>query len=254
VVTAAIVIAAIIVAVAFALTGNGRTIPPAADPSPPGVAAAAATAAASTPSSTPASAGASSSSASSAATTATPSAAAAADPAAVTPTPTTAGSSADRPSATPTTASPTAAASAPAAGPTAGPLSENPAGGTIELQPGGTPRQIDLTGSGRGAWRITWSLTVAYDPFDIIRVSPVSGLLTSAGSTAVVTVRANWIVPCGVRRPPTITVSPGGAVFTVCTGAPRPFGGHSDVAPAADDAVYLSVPGSLPRRAIDGHP
>jgi RNA polymerase sigma factor (sigma-70 family) len=253
VVTAAIVIVAIIVAVAFALTGNGRTVPPAADPRPPGVAAAAATAAASTPSSAAASAGASRPSASSAAA-ATPSTAAATNPASATPTPTTAGASADPPSATPTAASPTAAASAPApSAPAAGTLSENPAGGTIELRPGGAPRLIDLTGSGRGDWRVTWSLTVANDPFTIISVSPVSGLLTSAGSTAVVTVRANWIVPCGVRRPPTITVTPGGAVFTVCTGATRPFAFHGDVAPAADDAVYLSAPGSLPRQAIGGH-
>ena len=256
VVTAAIVIAAIIVAVAFALTGNGRAVSPAADPSPPGVAAAAATsAAASTPASASAAAaaGASKRSASSAASTARPSTAAATDPARATPTPSTAGSSADPPSATPTTAGPTAAASATAAGPAPGALSENPAGGTIELRPGGAPRQIDLTGSGRGDWRVAWSLTVANDPFNIIGVSPVSGRLTSADSTAVVTVRANWIVPCGSRRPPTITVSPGGAVFTVCTGATRPFTGHRDVASAAADAVDGSAPGSLPQRALGGH-
>jgi RNA polymerase sigma factor (sigma-70 family) len=247
VVTAAIVIAAIIVAVAFALTGNGRTVSSPADPSPPGVAAAAATsAAASTPASASAAASASASASAGASSTGQtrPSAAAATDPAAATPT--TASSSADPPSAAPTTASPTAAPSAPAAAPTPGTLSENPEGGTIELQPGGAPRQIDLTGSGRGDWRVSWSLTVANDPFNIISVSPVSGLLTSAGSTAVVTVRANWIVPCGSARSPTITVSPGGAVFTVCTGAPRPFTRDGDFALAVDDAVYASAPGREP--------
>jgi RNA polymerase sigma factor (sigma-70 family) len=267
VVTGAIVIAAIIAAVAFALTGNDHAVSPAAEPSPPGVAAAAATSAAPTPAL--ASAGASSTgrtrlSATSAATSAAPSAAAATDPAAVTPT--TASPSADPPSATPTTASPTAAASAPASTPTQGALSESPEGGTIELQPGGAPRQIDLTGSGRGDWRVTWSLAVANDPFNIISVSPVSGILTSADSTAVVTVRANWLVPCGSPRATTITVSPGGAVFTVCTGSPRRFNGDGDFALAVDEAVYAvyaSAPGreppgeyragSLPRPTIGGH-
>jgi hypothetical protein len=132
-------------------------------------------------------------------------------------------------------------------------LSENPAGGTIELRPGGAARQITLTGGGRGDWRVTWSLAVANDPFTIISVSPVSGLLTSADPTAVVTVRANWIVPCGSRRAPTITVSPGGAVFTVCTGVTRPFTGHAGFAAAADAAVYATAPGSLPRGAIGRH-
>ena len=140
VVAAAIVIAAIIAAVAFALAGNGRAVSPAAEPRPPGVAAAAATsAAASTPAS--ASAGASSTgrtrpSATSAATSAAPSAAAATDPAGATPT---TASSADPPSATPTTASPTAAASAPASTPTQGALSESPDG------------RHDRAAAGRGA-------------------------------------------------------------------------------------------------------
>ena len=142
VVTAAIVIAAIIAAVAFALTGNGRTVPPAADPRPPGVAAAAATGAASTPSSAAASAGPSRPSASSAAA-ATPSTAAATNPASATPTPTTAGSSADPPSVTPTTASPTAAATAPAA---SAPAASAP--GAAVGEPG---RRHDRAAAGQGA-------------------------------------------------------------------------------------------------------
>jgi RNA polymerase sigma factor (sigma-70 family) len=255
VVTAVIVIAAIIAAVAFALAGNGRTVSPAADPSPPRAAAAAATSAASAAAS--ASADASSTGPTAAAASATPSAAAATDPGSATP------AASDPPSVSPTTASPTAAATAPAAGPTSGTLSQSPDGGTIELQPGGAPRQIDLTGSGRGDWRVTWSLAVADNPFNIVGVSPVSGILTSADSTAVVTVRANWLVPCGSPRAPTITVSPGGAAFTVCTGAPRRFTGDGDFALAVDEAVYASAPGReppganragpLPRLTIGGH-
>ena len=104
---------------------------------------------------------------------------------------------------------------------------------------------------------------MANDPFNIIMVSPVSGILTPADSTAVVTVRANWLVPCGSPRATTITVSPGGAVFTVCTGSPRRFTGDGDFALAVDDAVYASAPGreppgeyragSLPRLTIGGH-
>ena len=244
--TAAIVIAAIIAAVAFALAGNSRTVSPAADPSPPGVAAAAAATSAAASAGAPG-AGPARPSAAAAVTSATPSATAATGPASAAPppTPSTATASADPPGPTPTTA--------PASTPTPAPgtLSEYPRGGTIELQPNGAPRQIDLSGSGGGHWHVTWSLAVANDPFSIISVSPVSGILTSADSTAVVTVRANWFAPCGSPRAPAITVSPGGAVFTICTGPARQFTGDGDVARAVDDAVYASPPG---REPPGGHP
>ncbi len=236
-VTAAIVIAAIIAVVAFALTGNSRTAPPAADPSAPGVAAA-------------------------------PAAAdlggavvgrdgrvrrgqedqapgehagrhhGPADDPPPAPTP----STASPPGGTPTTASPTAPASAPAPGA----LSEYPAGGTLVLAPNGPPgRQIDLSGSGSGDWHVTWSLAVANDPDDVISVSSSAGNLTSADPTATVTVTANRFVPCGWRRSPTITVSPGGAVFSVCTSWFRNFTGDGS-AQADDDAAYASPPGREP--------
>ena len=102
--------------------------------------------------------------------------------------------------------------------PAPGALSQQRAGGTLVLAPNGQPgRRIDLSGSGSGNWHVTWSLTVANDPDDAISVSSSAGNLTSADPTATVTVTANWFVPCGWRRSPTITVSPGGRVFSVCT-------------------------------------
>ena len=247
-VTAVIVIAAVIAAVAFALTGSTKTAPPSAEPSPPGVAAAAATSGAPT-----ASAGEPSASmpraSSSAATSAASTGPATTGPAADAPTTAAAGPSARPPSAAPTTARPSASASATTVAPTPPTvtpptLSENPGGGTLVLALDGTPRQISLTGSGRGDWHVSWSVTVANDPFDLISVSPVSGTLTSAGSTAAVTVRAHWFVPCGSPRVPTITVSPGGAVFSVCTGQPGKLtGGAGDSARADDAAVSVRLPG-----------
>ena len=90
-----------------------------------------------------------------------------------------------------------------------------------------------------------WSLAVANDPGNVISVSSSSGILTSGGSTATVTVTANRFVPCGWRRSPTITVSPGGAVFSVCTGRSGQFTGDG-AARAVDDAVYARPPGREP--------
>jgi RNA polymerase sigma factor (sigma-70 family) len=235
-VTAAIVIAAIVAALAFALTGNSQGVKPAADPRPPGVVAAPAAAT---------SAGASAA-ATKTAPTATPTAAsAAATPSTVTaPTPSTATS----PSTPATAARPTAPASTPAPAPTPGTLSADPRGGTLVLAPDGSPgRQIDLSGRGSGDWSVHWSLAVANDPGNVISVSSSAGTLTSADATATVTVTANRIVPCGWPRSPTITVSPGGAVFTVCTSRSRNF--TSGDSARADDAGYVSRPGREP----DGH-
>jgi hypothetical protein len=114
------------------------------------------------------------------------------------------------------------------------------------LAPNGPPgRQIDLSGSGRGTWHVSWSLTVANDPADVISVSSSAGNLTSADPTATVTVTANHFTPCGWPHPPTITVSPGGAVFSICTRRFRNFTG-GDSAQADDDAAYASPPGREP--------
>jgi RNA polymerase sigma factor (sigma-70 family) len=242
-VTAGIVIAAIIAVVAFALTGNSRTAPPAADPSTPGVAAApAAATAAATPASAATGASAAAGETGRPATAAGPTAATGPAPTTAGPTPSTTSPAAGRPSGTPTTASPTE----PAGPPAPGALSESPAGGPLVLPPNGPPgRQIDLIGSGRGDWRVNWSLTVANDPDDVISVSASAGTLTSADPTATVTVTANHFLPCGWPQSPTITVSPGGAVFSICTGRFRNFTGD-DSAQADDDAVYASPPGQEP--------
>ena len=251
-VTATIVIAAIIAAVAFALTGNTRASSPTADPSPPGVAAAAAaTSAAPTASAGLPGAGRTGPSATSAAISVGPTTPVTTVPA--TAAPTTASPDADPASVAPATASPVASASAPALTPAPGTLSEDPDGGTIVLELNGAPRQIDLTGSGRGDWHVSWSVAAANDPFNIITVSPAAGTLTSADSTAAVTVRARWFVPCGSPRAPTITISPGGAVFSVCTGSPGQFsGGAGASAHAADDAVYVRLPGREPGESPAG--
>jgi hypothetical protein len=243
-VTAAIVIAAIIAVVAFALTGNSRTAPPAADPSAPGVAAArAAATSAAAPSSAATGASAAAGKTGPPASTASP---AATGPAATTaaPTPSTASPAAGPPGGTPTTANPTAPASTPAAAP--GALSEYPAGGALVLAPNGPPgRQIDLSGSGNGNWHVNWSLAVANDPDHVISLSSSAGDLTSADPTATVTVTANHFVPCGWPRSPTITVSPGGTVFSVCTSWFRNFT-SDDSAQADDDAAYTSLTGRDP--------
>ena len=166
-VAAAVVLAAIIAAVAFALTGNGRTATPAADPSrrgsrrrrpprprrrrpprarPP----------------RPGRPG---------PRRARPRHLGRADgghgPGRRWPTPSTASPAADPPGGTPGTTSPTAPASTPVARHAGG----APAGGLLVLAPNGPGRQIDLSGSGSGDWRVTWSMTVANDPDDVISVS-----------------------------------------------------------------------------------
>jgi RNA polymerase sigma factor (sigma-70 family) len=235
-VTAAIVIAAIIAVIAFALTGNSRTAPPAADPSAPGVAAAPAAA---TSPAAPSSAAAGASAA--ARKTRPPASRPAATTAA--PSPTSASPAAGPPGGTPTTTSPTAPVVA--AAPAPGALSAYPAGGMLVLPANGAPgRQIDLRGSGRGNWHVSWSLAVANDPGDVISVSSSAGNLTSADPTALVTVTANRFVPCDWRQSPTITVSPGGAVFLICTGWFRKFSG--DALGQADDAAYTSPAGQEP--------
>jgi RNA polymerase sigma factor (sigma-70 family) len=131
------------------------------------------------------------------------------------PTPTTA-------SRTPTTASPTPTRASPT--PTPGTLSESPQGGTaaapesLVLVPNGAGAQIDLSASGSGDWDVDWSVTVANDSGGAVSVSPPdSGTLTPTDATATLRVTADQFILCGSSSSPTITVEPGGAVYSVCT-------------------------------------
>jgi hypothetical protein len=133
---------------------------------------------------------------------------------------------------TPTKASPTAAKPAkasptpsptPTLTPMQGTLSESPQGGTaaapesLVLAPTGAGTQIDLSASGSGDWDVNWSVTVANDSDGAVSVSPAhSGTLTPAGPTATLTVTADQFIPCGSSSSPTITIEPGGAVYSVC--------------------------------------
>jgi hypothetical protein len=93
------------------------------------------------------------------------------------------------------------------------------------LVPNGASAQIDLSGSGAGAWEVGWSVTVAGDPGGAVSVSPAqAGTLTPAGPTVALTVTVDQFIPCGTAAaspPPTITVEPGGAVYSVCTSLPK---------------------------------
>jgi RNA polymerase sigma factor (sigma-70 family) len=224
-VTAVVAIAAIIAAIAFALTGNGGTATPSADPSLPGAAAAPAAATSAAASASASAAGKTEPSATPAAASAGPTTTTATSPTTAAPTPITVRPTTAPPSATPTTASP---ASTPT--PTRGTLSESPRGGQLVLRRNGAGRQIDLSGSGSGDWRVNWSLAVANDPENVVSVSAASGTLTSTKSTIAVTVTTSRFLPCGSPWSPTITVSPGGAVFSICTGPSWHFTGGGDSA------------------------
>ena len=102
---------------------------------------------------------------------------------------------------------------------------EDPAGGTaadpeqLVLVPDGGGAEIDLSGSGTGDWDVAWSVTVANDAGGAVSVTPAdSGTLTPAEPTATLTVTANQLILCGSAASPTITVEPGGAVYSICTG------------------------------------
>jgi hypothetical protein len=114
------------------------------------------------------------------------------------------------------------------------------------LVPNGPGRQIDLSGSGTGDWYVSWSLAVANDADNAISVSPASsGTLTPADSTTTVTITADQFVPCGSPQSPTITVSPGGAVFSVCT-SPSRHTGDGDSARVGDALARASSPARKP--------
>ncbi len=73
---------------------------------------------------------------------------------------------------------------------------------------------------------VDWSATVGNDPGHVIGVSPGSGTLTARGPIAIVTVTTSQFVQCGTVGYPTITINPGGAQYSVCTGWIKPFAGH----------------------------
>jgi RNA polymerase sigma factor (sigma-70 family) len=158
------------------------------------------------------------------------------------------------PSAPPTPAPPPPPTPTPAPTPTptpTGTLSAFPAGGTLMVQPGGAA-QITLTGSGGP---VSWSVTVAGDPDGVVSVFPASGTLTPGSPSATVTVTVSQYLNCGGYGSsdgcPTITISPGGAVYSVWTGPGqhshrRHHHGHShDVHPASATAAVLNATAQL---------
>jgi RNA polymerase sigma factor (sigma-70 family) len=216
---AAVVVAVAIAAVVFALTGNLPFLRSAAAPKPPtapAVASTSPTAQQTQPKPT--------THATSAAPTpkASPSAKRA-KKSTVAPTPTKARPTPTKPTKASRTPSPTPTPT-PTLTLTPGTLSESPLGGTaaapksLALAPGGAGAQIDLSASGSRDWDVQWSATVANDSDGAVSVSPAdSGTLTPTDATATLTVTADQFIPCGSSSAPTITVEPGGAVYSVCT-------------------------------------
>jgi hypothetical protein len=108
------------------------------------------------------------------------------------------------------------------------------------VQPGGPGTPIQLSAAGG---TVSWSVTVAGDPDGLVSVSPASGTLTAASPSATVTVTVSQFVFCG-RGPspgecPTITVSPGGAVYSIWTvGGPH----HHDTNPASIAVLVTPAP------------
>jgi len=214
-VAAAVVAVVAVAAAAFALTGSNQHFTPEADGKPPASAVLASSAASAT-------AGASRSAAPTtpAPTTSKPT------PHKTKPAPAkTSASPSAKTSSPPTSASPSATpsrSSSPTPTPT-GTMSASP-GGTasrpylLVVQVGGSGVQISLSASGGP---VNWSAAVANDPGGAVSVSPASGTLTP-DSPVTVTVTASHFVFCGrgggSGSCPTITISPGGDVYTVWTG------------------------------------
>lgn len=215
-IVSAVLIVVAIAATAFALTGSNQHFTPTANPRPPaatvsGPTSALATAAASLRSQT-------------------------ANPATSSPAPGKTKPATDTTSAPPPaeTSPPPSASRSPA--PTAplspspahtptGTLSEFPGGGTawqpqeLMLQPGGQGTPIQLSASGG---TVNWSITIANDPGGVVSVSQASGTLTTDSPSVTVRVTASQNLFCGRGGHssggcPTITVSPGGAVYSIWT-------------------------------------
>jgi RNA polymerase sigma factor (sigma-70 family) len=217
---AAVVIAAVAIAAAtFALTGNTQLFKSAAPkpPTAPGAAITSPTAGQTQPQ--PATHGTSAAPTPTASSSAKPRQKSTSSTSA--PTSTTASPSPAKRSPTRSAGSPT---SSPTPTPTPGTLSEDPPGGTaaapeaLVLAPDGAGKQIELSASGSGDWNVGWSVSVANDSGGAVSVSPTdAGTLTPSGAITTLTVTANQFIACGSSADPTITVEPGGAVYSVCT-------------------------------------
>lgn len=219
---AAVVIA--IAATAFALAGNTEHITPSADPKP----------SPSVPQATPASTRPSASpSAKLAARRPAPSASASVAPTGArtstgatrmnvgsSPAGSTPGPSASTGSRSATsTPSPTSTTSPPTP---PGVLSVAPDGGTLLVVPGSDGATVSLAAAGG---LVTWSAVVANDPGQVVSVSPASGTVTPGDSGVTLQISVSRFVRCGLvsgKPCPTVTISPGGATFTVWTGLDLP--------------------------------
>jgi hypothetical protein len=92
-----------------------------------------------------------------------------------------------------------------------------PGGGSLFLVPGGRGALLFLSESGG---TVDWSVSVSGDPGNTISVSPaMSGTLTAAHPHIVLSITASANLSCGQRHGgsacPTITIEPGGTVFTI---------------------------------------
>ena len=106
----------------------------------------------------------------------------------------------------------------------AGTLRVFPGGGPLFLVPGGRGALLFLSASGG---TVNWSVLVSGDPDHTITVTPAaSGTLTAAHPHTAVEITASQNLSCGNggNPCPTITIEPGGTVFTVTpAGRRHPF-------------------------------
>jgi RNA polymerase sigma factor (sigma-70 family) len=238
-VAAAVVIAVAVAAAAFALAGNGQRFTPAADPNRPA-------ASVLSPASQPATAGAARQSPSATSSTGRPTPASS-KPAPVKSSASPPAKTSSPPVSTPPSGSPSRSPSPTPTRTPRGTLSASPAGGTqsrpepLMIAPGGPGTPIRLSASGG---TVSWSVTIAGDPDGLVSVSPASGTLTAGSPVATVTVTVSQFLFCG-RGPgspgecPTITLTPGGAVYSIWTvSGPR----HHDTNPASAAVLITPTP------------
>jgi hypothetical protein len=134
--------------------------------------------------------------------------------------PTTVSASSPAPTSSPMPAGPgTSTPPSPSPSPVAaGTLTVTPPGGPLIVRSGGRKLLLLATGG-----TVDWSATIANDPGNAISLSQSSGTLTAASTTATVTVTASQFVPCVASSYPTITISPSGTQYIVCTGFIKPL-------------------------------
>jgi RNA polymerase sigma factor (sigma-70 family) len=234
-VAAAVVLAVIIAAIAFVLTGNSESVRQTAAPKPTASASLAAapvrsgpTPSATTRAATMAPTKPPASAAVSVLTTTNPTT----TPTATPPTAPTSATTPTQPGPSSSMPGPSTAPTRPGSSPTPSPsysptptgtLALIPDGGLLVVKPDG--RRIFLFGSGG---TVDWSATVSNDQGNAVSVSPSAGILTTDRPIAMVTVTVSQFIPCGSSSYPTITINPGGTQYSVCTGWTKPFsgGGH----------------------------